>query len=224
MNSQLKWGAVALIAAPVLSLIFFGLEPGGLIIDNVNADNLVEETRLKIEALSSNTFMTHLSAFVVPLSLAFTLFGMWVVESDARGSGESSAIWRAGLVLLAITITGWVTSQSLNHQIANTGLDSGHDQATANALYAVDVGITQLFGVFAAVGFFCYCLGTAAAGRANEWASWITAAFSVVSLAAMLTGTFEPDLFQPMRNIVWAIYIVWTIWLVHLGVRTLKSA
>ena len=184
----------------MLSLIFFGLEPGGLIIDNVNADNLVEETRLKIEALSSNTFMTHLSAFVVPLSLAFALFGMWVVESDARGSGESSAIWRAGLVLL--TITGWVTSQSLNHQIANTGLDSGPDQATASALYAVDVGITQLFGVFAAVGFFCYCLGTAAAGRANKWASWIAAAFSVVSMAAMLTGTFEPELFQPMRNIV----------------------
>ena len=204
----------------MLSLIFFGLEPGGLIIDNMNADNLVEETRLKIEALSSNTFMTHLSAFVVPLSLAFALFGMWVVESDAWGSGESSAIWRTGLVLLAITITGWVASQSLNHQIANTGLDSGPDQATASA---VDVGITQLFGVFAAVGFFCYCLGSAAAGRANKCASWSAAAFSVVSMAAMLTGTFEPELFQPMRNIVWAIYIVWTIWLVHLGVRTLRS-
>ncbi len=140
MISQMKCGAIALIAAPVLALIFFGLEPGGLVIDNVDADNLAEETRLKIEALSSNAFMAHLSAYVVPLSLAFALFGMWIVESDSRGRGESSAVWRAGLMLLAITITGWVTSQSLTHQIANTGLESGPDQATANALYAVDVG------------------------------------------------------------------------------------
>lgn len=223
MIAQMKCGAIALIAAPVLALIFFGLEPGGLVIDNVDADNLAEETRLKIEALSSNAFMAHLSAYVVPLSLAFALFGMWIVESDARGRGESSAIWRAGLMLLAVTIVGWVLSQSLTHQIANTGLDSGPDQATANALYAVDVGITQLFGVFAGLGFFCYCMGAAAAERANKWASWIAAALSVVSLAAMLVGTFEPELFQPMRNIVWAIYIAWTAWLVHLGVRTLRS-
>ena len=182
MSTQ-KWGAIALIAAPTLALIFFGLEPGGLVIDNVDADNLVEETRLKIEALSANAFMSHLSAYVVPLSLAFALFGMWVVESEARGRGESSAVWRAGLLLLAVTIIGWVTSQSLTHQIANTGLDSGPDEATSRALYAVDVGITQLFGVFAGLGFFCYCMGVAAAERANKWATWITAAFSVVSLA-----------------------------------------
>ena len=223
MKAKMKCGAIALIAAPVFSLIFFGLEPGGLVIDNVDADNLADEMRLKIEALSSNAFMTHLSAFVVPLSLAFGLFGMWVVENDARGRGEGSAIWSAGLVLLAITFTGWVISQSLNHQIANTGLDSGPSQATANALYAVDVSITQLFGVFAGLGFLFYSLGAAAAERANKWASWIVAAFSVVSLAAMLVGTFEPELFQPMRNIVWAIYIVWSAWLVYLGVRTFRS-
>ena len=196
---------------------------GGLVIDNVDPENLREEAKLKTEALSNNAIMAHLSAFVVPLALASALFGMWMLESESRGRGASNTLWRAGLLLLAITITGWVTSQSLTHQIANTDLSSGDDLAIARALYAVDVGITQLFGVFAALGFLAYTLGAAAADRANKWVSWIVAAFSVVSGAAMLIGTFEPTLFQPMRNIVWAIYIVWSAWLVHAGVRALRS-
>ncbi len=213
-----KLGALSLIVGPILAIVFFALEPGGLLIDTADSTDAVAV----VTALASNSALAHLSAFVVPLGLALSLFGLWVVESNTRDSGGGNALARFGFVLLAITNFGWILIQGLTHTMANTALDSQQAIEAAVSVYLVDSGLTMILGLTAALGFLAFSLGMAAANRVNNIASWVAAAFSAVSLVCLIIGTTDPAQMKVMLQIARSIYLVWVLWMILLGAQTLK--
>ena len=58
-----KLGALSLIVGPVLALVFFLFQPGGLLIENAAPSSPVAS----ITALASNVALTNITAMVIAL-------------------------------------------------------------------------------------------------------------------------------------------------------------
>ena len=213
-----KLGALPLIVDPIQAIVFFALEPGSVLIDRADSTDAVAV----VTALASNSAPAHLSAFVVPLGLALSLFGLWVVEGNVRDSEGGNVLTRFGFLMLTITNSGWILTQGLTHTMANSALDSQQGFTVAASAYVVDSGFTMILGLAAALGFLSFSLGLAAANQVNRIASWVTAAFSILSLVCLIVGITDPAQMKVMLRIARSIYIVWVIWMVLLGAQTLK--
>ena len=67
-----RFEAWALIVGPVLALLFFLLQPGGMLIDSVESTDSIG----RVQALASNATMAHVAALMVPLGLIVMIYGL----------------------------------------------------------------------------------------------------------------------------------------------------
>ena len=219
-----KLEAWALIAGPVLALLFFMLEPGGMFIDNAEADDALG----KINAYVSNRALSHITGLVIPLGLILMLYGISginrvIVGQAIRDDSTAAAFSRLGILCLTVGAFGWVIISGLALVLAQTDLDSDQAVQAAIAVYRVDSGITILSSAAVATGFLAFNLGLAAlfpSGSARIWAL-VIAAVSLIALIALIIGhttTTETGL-----AISRLCYIPWVIWSVALGIRFLSG-
>ena len=75
-----KLGGLSIIVGPVLALVFYLLQPGGLLIDSADPS----DAQATIAALVSNSAMSHLSAFLIPLGLLLFLHGFLTVQNKKQ--------------------------------------------------------------------------------------------------------------------------------------------
>lgn len=115
-----KLEALALIVGPVLALLFFLLEPGGILIDPVEPGDAVGG----VTALASNTALAHLSSLLVPLGLVLMLFGLAGINRVTQGEGMSVGLSRLGILCMVIGGIGWILSAGFSHVLAETAMDS----------------------------------------------------------------------------------------------------
>ena len=66
-----KLGGASLLLGPVLALVFFLLQPGGLLIDRVETSDAAGT----ITAYASNPALTRVTSMVIALGLVMTLYG-----------------------------------------------------------------------------------------------------------------------------------------------------
>ena len=67
-----KLEALGLIVGPVLALLFFVLEPGGILISPADST----DSAAIITSVASNPTMARVSALMVPLGLILMLYGL----------------------------------------------------------------------------------------------------------------------------------------------------
>ena len=74
--SLYRLGGLALIAGPVLWIVFFLLQPGGLLIDNADSSDAVAS----ITSFASNSTLTIVTSMVIALGLLLIVFGFYAVQ------------------------------------------------------------------------------------------------------------------------------------------------
>ena len=149
-----KLEAWSLIVGPPLALIFFMVEPGGMLIDSAEASDPLG----KISAYVANTSMSHITGLVIPLGLLLMLYGISginrvIVGQAIRDDSMAAALSRLGILCLTVGAFGWIIISGLIHILAQTEIDSEQALQTAVAVYRVDSGITILSSAAVATGF-----------------------------------------------------------------------
>ena len=94
--SENKLGGIALILGPVLAVVFFLLQPTGLLIDRVEVGNPEEAIR----TYAANAGMTKLTSIAIAISLVTTIYGLSVACARIRDGGDlrcAGAIWPSAL-------------------------------------------------------------------------------------------------------------------------------
>ena len=215
-----RLGALALIVGPVLAIIFFLIEPGGLLVDRADPTDAVAS----ITALASNPALAHLSAFVVPLGLIVTLYGLYVLQSGVRDGGGGDALSRLGFGVLVIANFGWIVSLGLNHVIANTGISAPQALQAVAPVYSVESGIALTSSLAASLGFLVLSLGLYTRGDFNKNAALVVAVASIVALVSLIIGISDTGLLGGTLLIARICYIVWVLWMIMLGVSLLKTS
>lgn len=206
-----KLGGQCVIVGPLLSLVFFLLTPGAILVDRADPSDLEELAG----AMTSNAELTHITSLVIALSLVLGLFGLYVVQRSGRDGSSGDAISRLGLFFLAIGMLGWIISQGLNHVVA--------DQESIDAavtILSAGRGIALMSNLCISFGFLGFALGLANRDGVNKVFALVAAAVSAVAAVCILIGAIPPDHSQlnVMLTIARSIYFIWVAWLIVLGV------
>lgn len=214
-----KLEALGLIVGPVLALLFFLLEPGGLLIDPAEPGDAVAI----VTAVATNQTMAHISGLAVPLSLLLMLYGLIGINRIIGEEKMSAALSRLGILSMTVGAIGWILTSGLNHVLAQTqiGVEEAFQQAIT--IYRADSGLTIISSIIVSAGFIAFSLGLAAIYPPGflKIAAWVITAVSTVALAAFIMGHTGSN--QDMVTVARACYLPWVIWLAMLGVRFLKG-
>lgn len=211
--------AWALMVGPALALVFFLVEPGGILIDPVDT----MDSAGRITALASNPLLAHLSALFVPLGLLLLLYGISGVSRVTTGPDFAAAGTRFGLLSATVGGVGWILATGIDHLLAGTRTSSAEAIEAAIPLYRTGLGLTLISGIAVSLGLMVLSLSLAAREPSglHRTAALVIAVVSAISVAALIIGYTAPS--ETMVAVGRACYFPWVVWFIMLGTRFLKA-
>lgn len=215
-----KLEALSLIVGPLLALLFFLVEPGGMLIDSVESTDYVG----KITALGSHSALTRVAGLFVPLGLLIMLYGMSGVNRATLARDTAAAVSRFGILSVTVGGFGWIISDGLNHLLVRVDVASEQALEAAVPVLQVGDGISLISGMAVSLGLIAFSLSVAtreSAGFHRMSAAAITVV-SAISLAALIIGHSAGS--EAMIAVGRACYFPWVIWTGILGTRYLMAA
>ena len=218
-NSVNKLEALGLVVGPVLALIFFAIEPGGMFVQPADST----DAAATITAVASNSNIARVTALMVPLGLILMLYGLSGISRVMRPDTMAAALSRLGILFMNVGAFGWILTSGLTYILTRTQLDAAQALESAIPIYMVDSGMSMLSSLAVAAGFMAFNLGLSAIyppGFLRITALAIAAA-SVICLIAVIIGNTVPD--RTMITVSRICYFPWVAWSVVLGVRFLKG-
>ena len=216
--SEQTLGGLTLIVGPILAIVFFVLQPGGILINSAEMD----EALATIYALSRYRLLTNLSVIAISLGLIGSLYGQFALLNQIRAKAGSAALAQFGFVFLAIGGFGWFVVQALNFGMADTQMEVAASVQTAVAVYTAETSIAHLASLAVACGFLLFSLGLWSSGACHPVSAWLIAAVSLIALVALVIGINDPARLSTMILISRLCYFVWAIWSIALGVGLLR--
>ncbi len=213
--SLYRLGGFALIAGPVLSIVFFLLQPGGLLIDNADSSDAVAS----ITSFASNSTLTIVTSMVIALGLLLIVFGFYAVQKITRVDGVGDALSQFGLLALIIGVFGWIVAQGLHLALADADLQ---DLNAWVPVYSVYAGITLMSAIAVSLGFLTFSLALSTRDDFNNIVALVVSIVSVVAFVCFIAAAVVPEQTDTMILIGRICYFPWTIWGILLGLDLLK--
>ena len=213
--SLYRLGGFALIAGPVLWIVFFLLQPGGLLIDNADSSDAVAS----ITSFASNSTLTIVTSMVIALGLLLIVFGFYAVQKITRVDGVGDALSQFGLLALIIGVFGWIVAQGLHLALADADLQ---DLNAWVPVYSVYAGITLMSAIAVSLGFLTFSLALSTRDDFNNIVALVVSIVSVVAFVCFIAAAVVPEQTDTMILIGRICYFPWTIWGILLGLDLLK--
>ncbi len=216
-SSLNRLGALSIGLGPLMALVFFLIQPGGMFIDNTRSDDAVGS----IAALASNNGLATFTALGISLGLGLTMFGTRVVQHAIRSGALGSPVdttSRLGFWLMAIGTVGWILAQGLVLSMADTNLGSEVSVSAMLSVYSVQSGITLVSGLAVSLGFAFFALGVGGSGMYNLLAARVIAVVSLVAFVFFIVAiSTTGDSRETSLLVARICYFPWVIWTVGLG-------
>ena len=214
--SMKKLGGLSLIVGPVMALVCYFLQPGGMLIDAADP----ADAAASIGAIMANTELQHITGLIIPLGLIMLFFGIMSLQETFRG-GNGEAITRYSVIFALISMIAWVLSSAVGHVIA--GLDPAQVPAVGGPLYALGLGMNNMGSVVFSLAVLTLSLGMSTREGANKMMTMAIAAVSVVLLVTALIGAMDSSQLETMNMIGGICFIVYTLWFITLGLEMSKN-
>ena len=198
-------GALSLIVGPVLALVAFVLQPGGLLIDSAD----ISDGAGQVAAAAGNADLANWTTFFIVVGLILTLHGL---QSFQDGNDDKLA--RFAFTMIAVGILGWVFAQALTLMMAD-----GHA-----SVYATKFGLVLMSAVPLSLGIAIHSYALSNRGDSTKIIAWVVAAASLVALVTYVIGILDNSQLDDMISIARICYIAWAVWFVMLGLDGLKTS
>lgn len=214
-----KLGGFSIIVGPIVALIGYFLQPGGMLIDAADPAN----AQASMVAITSNAGLSQVTGFLIAIGLVIFLYGLFVVQENLRGDGNGDALSRYGSLLFFVGILGWVTSTALSNTIAGSDLQVAGEAAAAGALYAATLGIGTTSGVMAGLGFLALALAISTRDDYNKVFALVAAVVAVVTVAVTLIGGIDSTQLQTLAPILGICFLIHLAWSITLGIGLINK-
>ena len=132
-----KLGGLALMCAPVFTLIFFFLQPGGTFIEAADP----ADAGATIAAMVSNADLGKVTSVLIPIGLLVFLYGILVLQGNVRSNGNGDALSRIGAQFILVCVIGWVLVSGTSLAITGSELPAEEAASVFGSMYSVTVGI-----------------------------------------------------------------------------------
>ena len=213
-----KLGGLALMIAPVVTLIFYFLQPGGAIIDAADPAN----AKATITAMVSNAGLGKVVSIVIPIGLLVFLSGILVLQENVRSNGNGGALSRIAVLFILVGIIGWVVSAGAS--LAIIGSTQPIEQAVPfNAsLYSATLGIGTVAGILWGIGTLALALAISTREDSHKIAALVAAVAAAVAIVVTIIGGLDSTTLETMTLISGITYLVHMVWFFMLGLNLNK--
>ena len=213
-----KLGGLALMIAPVVTLIFYFLQPGGAIIDAADPAN-AEAT---ITAMVSNADLGKLVSIVIPIGLLVFLSGILVLQENVRSNGNGGALSRIAVLFILAGIIGWVVSSGASLAITGSGREAAEAVTLFESMYSATLGIGTIAGILWGIGILALALAISTREDSNNIAAIVAAVAAVVAIVVTIIGGLDSTTLETMALISGITYLVHMVWFFMLGLNLNK--
>ena len=213
-----KLGGFSVMLGPIIALIGYFLQPGGMLIDAADPAN----APASLVAITSNATLSQVTSIVISLGLIIFLYGLFVVRENAK-TGNGNALSGYGTQLMMFGIIGWVVSSGLTNAIAGSSLAVASEAAAAGALYAATLGIGAISGLLAGLGFLALALAISTRDDSNKIFALVAAVVAIVAVIAVLVGGFDSAQLEAMQPVIGVCYLIHCAWLITLGLGLINK-
>ena len=205
--------------APVVTLIFYFLQPGGSFIDAADpADGAAT-----IAAMVSNAGLGKVVSIVIPIGLLVFLSGILVLQENVRSNGNGGALSRIAVLFILVGIIGWVVSAGASLAIIGSTLPTEQAVAFNASLYSATLGIGTVAGVLWGIGTLALALAISTREDSNKIAALVAAVAAVVAIVGTIIGGLDTAQLELMTQITGIIFVVHVVWFFMLG-RSLSQS
>jgi hypothetical protein len=209
-----KLGGLSLALGPVIALVGYFLQPGGMLIDAADP----ADAQAVIGAMLGNAGLQHLTGFLIGIGLVMMLYGFHALLGVVHEGGNGHALLHYTVLLLLIAVTGWVLTTGLGHAIAGGNLG-----AAASTFYALTIAIGNVCSALAGIAFLLAGLAFSTREGSNKMLALAAAAAGAVGAIAAVIGGMDSSQLQTMNMIGGITYIVVMIWAITLGMGMMKQ-
>jgi hypothetical protein len=205
--------------APVVTLIFYFLQPGGSFIDAADpADGAAT-----IAAMVANAGLGKVVSIVIPIGLLVFLSGILVLQENIRSNGNGGALSRIAVLFILVGIIGWVVSAGASLAIIGSTLPTEQAVAFNASLYSATLGIGTVAGVLWGIGTLALALAISTREDSNKIAALVAAVAAVVAIVGTIIGGLDTAQLELMTQITGIIFVVHVVWFFMLG-RSLSQS
>ena len=208
-----KAGGLALMLAPVITLIFYFLQPGGAFIDAADPAS-AQET---IIAILGNSGLGQVTGVMIPIGLLFLAAGVYALRANIGSGGNGNALAGIGALFIYSGIVGWVISSGATLAIAGTSLPAAQAVPVFASLYGATIGIGTVAGIVVGIGFLSLALAVSTRDDNNKAFALVAAAVAVVGIVVTVLGALDDSQLQTMTSINGICYVVHSVWFFLLG-------
>jgi len=214
-----KLGGLALMIAPVVTLILYFLQPGGAFVDAADpADGTAT-----IAAMLANAGLGKVVSVLIPLGLIVFLYGVFVLQENIRSNGNGDALSRLGVLMILIGVVGWTIGSGVSLAITGSDLPLAQAVPVYGSLYSASVGIGTIAGIIWATGTLLVALAVSTRDDANKIFALIAAVAGAVAVALTIIGAVDSAQMELMGQITGIVYLVHMAWFFVLGLNMVKE-
>ncbi len=207
-------GGLALIIGPVVTVVAFLFQPGGMLIASAEASDAAGSIAASVE----NRALANFTSLLIAACLTLTLFGFHILLRGVRGGGIGRVSAHFGYLMLTVGVFGWILMQGLE-------LGMTHETAQpATAIFAVQFSMGLIAGLAVALGFLLLSLGLPAQGRNGRPVALAIVVVSAIALVSQVVGISDPGLYDTMVTVTRACYFLWVAWSAFLGAQLLRQS
>ncbi len=209
-----KLGGLSLALGPVIALVGYFLQPGGMLIDAADP----ADAQAVIGAMLGNAGLQHLTGFMIAIGLVMMLYGFHALQGVVHEGGNGHALIHYSVLLLLIAVIGWVLTTGLGHAIAGGNLG-----AAAGTFYAMVVAVGNVCGALAGIAFLLAGLAFSTREGSNKMLALVVAVAGAAGAISAVIGGMDSSQLETMNMIGGISYIVVTIWAITLGMGMMKQ-
>jgi len=214
-----RLGGLALMLAPVITLIFFFLQPGGILIDAADPAS----SSATIAAIVGNAGLAKVTSVLIPLGLLVFLYGIFVLQGNIKSNGNGDALARFGVLFILVGVVGWTIGAGIALAISGSGLSVEQAVPFFGSLYAASLGIGTISGILSGIGFLTLAFAVSTRDDSNKIAALAAAVAAVVAIVVTIVGGVDTAQLETMNQITGITYLVHMVWFFLLGRSMVKA-
>ena len=204
-----KLAGYSLILGPVIALVCYFIQPGGIL--GIGGQANPTDASEVIKIASDNAVLGTFTNLLVPIGLITLLSGiMYFVQSMEGGNGH--ALSRLGMPFIFIAVIGWTIGSGIGVGISQ-GLIQQSDGGLSTATFSISIVSTILFGL----GGLLIALGASTREELNSILAYIAALAAAVVLVSTFILAFATDQAIVLNAVGGVCFIIYTIWSIIIG-------
>ncbi len=205
-----RLAGLSLIFGPIIAVVFFLIEPGGLLIDSVDVSDAVGS----ITAKGANAVLTNVTNIAIILSLAVILSGLYALMRNVTLQGNGKALAQMGFFIILVGLS-WILSGGIDFILAEAQTS---DQIRERvSIYHAGSALVDAGGIALGFGGFIFALGLSTRDEFNRIISLLAALISLAVMVFFMIAILYNDGRDTFITLARGFYVLLVIWYGYLG-------